>query len=248
MQTLKYIDKRQPQTSTQSDRMKIVKSNFSLPVRNHDINTDIFRKHGDLFPGECKRGLIVGPSGCGKTNVILDLLEAPHGLRFENIYVYSKSLNQPKYQYLRRLFEPIKEIGYIESKNEEDIIPPNDIKLNSVVIFDDMVCCNQSPIRDYFCFGRHTFTDCFYICQTYSSIPKQLIRDNANLLIVFQQDHTNLKHIYDDHVNVDMTFQQFKDICSLCWLEKFGFLVIDKDSPINNGKYRKGFDKFIVDI
>ena len=38
------------------------------------------------------RAVICGPSGYGKTNVLLSLLESPNGLRFENVYVYSKSL------------------------------------------------------------------------------------------------------------------------------------------------------------
>lgn len=225
--------------------MRLVKQNFSLPVKNHDIETENFRKHGDLFPGDSKRCLIIGPSGCGKTNVMLSLIEEPHGLRFENVYIYSKSLNQPKYYYLRELLEPLKEIGYFASEYETEILPPSEIKPNSVIIFDDVVCSDQSVIRSYYSFGRHKCTDCFYLCQTYSSIPKQLIRDNANLLIIFQQDTTNLKHIYDDHVNVDMSFQKFKDICSACWSERYGFLVIDKDSPLNFGRYRKGFDQFI---
>ncbi|KAL6256683.1 hypothetical protein P5V15_012802 [Pogonomyrmex californicus] len=47
--------------------------------------------------------------------------------------------------------------------------------------------------------GRHSNVDCFYLCQTYARIPKHLIRDKANLLILFKQDGTNLKHVYNDH-------------------------------------------------
>lgn len=225
--------------------MHIEKQSFSLPIKNYEISEKTFNKHGVLFGGDCKRGLIIGPSGCGKTNIIINLIENLNGLRFENLYIYSKSLNQMKYVYLRKLLKPIKEIGYFESSNEEDIIVPNNIKPNSIIIFDDVVCCNQSVIRDYFCFGRHQNTDCFYLSQTYSAVPKQLIRDNANLLIIFQQDQTNLKHIYDDHINVDMTFQKFKELCALCWKDKYGFVVVDKDSNINSGRYRKGFDHYI---
>lgn len=225
--------------------MRIEKQNFSLPIKNHDISINEFNKHGQLFGGNCKRGIIIGPSGCGKTNVIISLLENVNGLRFENIYVYSKSLNQEKYEYLRKLLKPMREIGYFENDNEENIINPNNIKPNSVIIFDDIVCCNQSIMRDYFCFGRHKNVDCFYLSQTYSAIPKQLIRDNANLLVIFQQDQTNFKHIYDDHVNVDMSLQKFKELCSICWKDKYGFVVIDKDCNINSGRYRKGFDSFM---
>lgn len=46
------------------------------------IETENFRKHGYLLPGDSKRYLI--PLGCGKTNVMF--IEEPHGLRFENVY------------------------------------------------------------------------------------------------------------------------------------------------------------------
>lgn len=104
-------------------------------------------------------------------------------------------------------------------------------------------------MRAIFCMGRHKSVDCFYFCQSYPKIPKHLIRDNVNLLAVFRQDKVNLKHIYDEHVNTDMVYAQFKDLCSSCWKDdRHGSLVIDKDRPVNDGKYRKGFDCFVVHI
>ncbi|KAI8115644.1 hypothetical protein CVS40_12141 [Lucilia cuprina] len=116
---------------------------------------------------------------------------------------------------------------------------------HSIIIFDDVICGKQNNIRDYFCMGRHKHIDCFYLCQTYTKIPKHLIRDNANMLIIFKQDEMNLRHIYNDHVIGDMTFNEFMKICSECWKDQYGFLVISKDDLINKGRYRKGFDNFI---
>lgn len=225
-------------------KFKIEKQMHSLPIANHDgvSLTKQYQKHGVLLGG-CKRGLIVGRSNCGKTNVMITLLEHPNGLRFENVYLYSKTLDQPKYNYLRKLLSPIREIGFYEYADGSDILQPKESKPNSVIIFDDVVCDSQSIIRDYFCFGRHRNIDCFYLCQTYSSIPKQLVRDNANLIIVFEQDKTNLKHIYDDHI-IDISFEEFQDLCLKCWDNNYGFLVIDKDSVGNGGRYRKGFDSY----
>lgn len=227
--------------------MKVQQQKTTLPVTNHDdiTQTTTFNKHGILFGGSSKRALLVGPSGCGKTNAMLSLLEHPNGLRFQNIYLYSKSLYQPKYQYLHSLLQPIKEMGYYEFNDGESIIPPEEIKPNSVIIFDDVASCDQNIIKSYFCFSRHKDTDCFYLCQTYSAIPKQLIRDNTNLIIIFKQDMTNLKHIYNDHCSVDISFEDFKNLCSSCWEKAHGFVVIDKDCPVNKGRYRQGFDKFI---
>lgn len=226
--------------------MKIQKQKHTLPIKNYDIEVKpTIGKHGILFGGDTKRSLIIGPSGCGKTNVMLSLLEHPNGLRFENIYLYSKSLHQPKYEYLRELLQPLSEIGYQEYSDSEEIPSPENIKNNSIIIFDDVASCDQNIIKSYFSFGRHKNTDCFYLCQTYSAIPKQLIRDNANLIIIFSQDCTNLKHIYDDHANIDMEYQQFKNIASSCWKNKYDFFVIDKDCEISSGRYRKGFDSYI---
>ena len=117
------------------------------------------------------------------------------------------------------------------------------------MIFDDIACKKQNNVRDFFCMGRHKKVDCFYLCQTYANIPKHPFRDNVNLLAIFRQDDANLKHIYDDQVNSDMTYTQFKVLCSKCWSDdKYGFLVIDKDRAMNDGRYRKGFDCFAINI
>jgi hypothetical protein len=203
------------------------------------------RKHGSLLPNTI-RCVICGPSGCGKTNVLISLLESPYGVRFENIYVYSKSLQQPKYRYLEKLLEPMNDINYHAFTNNSDVIPPNEALPNSIFIFDDVACDKQNIIREYFAMGRHSNVDCFYLCQTYAKIPKHLIRDNANLLILFRQDNTNLKHIYNDHVNTDMSYDNFRKLCNKCWQRKYGFAVIDKDSAMYNGRYRRGFNEFVV--
>lgn len=228
------------------EKLTFQKQKIVLPVENHDMfHENKFRKHGPLFGGASKRGLLVGGSGCGKTNVLLSLLEHPNGLRFENLYVYSKSLYQPKYDYLRLLLKPIKEVGYHEFSDGDEVITPDEIKPNSIIIFDDVVCCNQEIIKSYFCFGRHKNVDSFYLAQTYSAVPKQLIRDNTNLIVMFKLDLTNLYLVYKDHVNVDMSFKNFKDMCKKCWVTQYDFVVIDKDCPLNEGRYRKGFDIFI---
>jgi Poxvirus A32 protein. len=225
--------------------MRIVKQSTVLPINNNDIEEKkLLKRHGELLPSTI-RCLVVGPSNCGKTNVMISLIEHPNGLKFENIYIFSKSLYQSKYQYLEELLKPIKGIGYYSFINCDNIPPPEDVKRNSIFIFDDVACDKQNVMRNYFSMGRHKEVDCFYLCQTYTRIPKHLIRDNANMLIVFKQDDLNLKHIYEDHINTDMSFNKLKEICSLCWKDKYGFMVISKDNDISNGRYRKGFDHYI---
>lgn len=77
-----------------------------IEVENNDVHVEDTkqekRRHGRLLPNTI-RGILAGSSGCGKTNAMLSLIENKNGLAFENIYIYSKSLHQPKYIYLKKL-------------------------------------------------------------------------------------------------------------------------------------------------
>lgn len=229
--------------------MRVVKQKTTLAVTDFDQYTgrglNKPSKNGPLLPNTI-RCLITGPSNSGKTNVLFNLIFDRNGLRFENIYVFSKSLYQPKYQFLKKVLP--KEIGYFPYDDNSVVTHPSDAKPNSVMIFDDICCEKHDNIRSYFTMGRHNNIDTFYLGQTYSKIPKQLIRDNCNFVILFKQDDLNLRHIYNDHVNTDMTFEKFKNLCAKACAEKHGFLVIDKDSDVYNGRYRVGFDSFIQDL
>ena len=116
----------------------------------------------------------------------------------------------------------------------------------SVFVFDDVALENQQKIRDFYSRGRHEEIDCMYICQSFVKIPKHLVRDNVNFLMIFPQDNLNLIHIYKDHVGTDMTLEQFKQMCKLCWDIKFGLLVINKDNDIKRGRYKYLYDTMIV--
>lgn len=225
--------------------MKFVKQTQTLEVNNIKVEDDIKKiKHSILLPNTI-RCIICGPSNCGKTNVMLTLLLHENGLKFQHIYLYSKTTFQPKYRFLFQVMKRIPGAKLYVYNDNNEVLSPNDALMNSIMIFDDVACENQTNIRNYFAMGRHRQLDCFYLTQTYSKIPKQLLRDNANLLIIFKQDDTNLKHIYNEHVNTDIAWHTFKQLCSAIWQDPFNFLLINKDCTINNGRYRQCFDTFI---
>lgn len=232
------------------EKFQIVKQRVKIPIHNvetrgEDANKKPHFKHSVLLPNSI-RCLICGASNCGKTNVIISLIESPNGLRFENVYVYAKSLFQPKYVYLRKILASIKGIGCYMFSSNDDVIPLDEVKPNSIFIFDDVICEKQDNIRSYFCMGRHRGVDCFYLSQSYAHIPKHLIRENANFLVLFKQDEMSLKHVFNDfNISADMSYETFKEICAKCWNEKYGFIVIDTERSPNNGKYRMQFDNFI---
>lgn len=230
--------------------MRVVKQPVEIPVSNFDnyigSGADKERsKHGPLLPSSI-RCIIAGPSCSGKTNILFNMLFDPNGLVFENLYVFSKSLYQPKYQFLTKVLP--KEIGYFPLDDNINVMAPNEAKPNSIMVFDDIACEKHGQIRAYFTMGRHSNIDVFYLGQTYSHIPKQLIRDNANFLILFRQDNKNLRHVYHDHVNTDMSFESFNRLCTHAWKDNHGFIVIDKERDIYKGRYRIGLDSFVESL
>lgn len=230
-----------------SVKMQYVKQAIDIPVRNIDVSKTVdLRRHSALLPNSI-RCIIAGPSNCGKTNLLISLIESEHGLKFENIYIYSKSLEQEKYTYLKNVFSDMNEIGFHTFSSSDKVIAPSQAKKNSIMIFDDVICDkNQENIKNYYCLGRHRNIDCFYLTQTYTRISKHLIRDNCNLVILFRQDDMNLKHVYNDmSIACDMKFEQFREFCLDCWRKKYGFAVVDLDSNVNHGRYRKSFSVFL---
>lgn len=237
------------QKKTKQKKYEFIKSNINLQITNFDIlfnDTDHkFKRHGYLFPYNI-RAVFCGPSECGKTNAVISMIVEPNGLRFDAVYVFSKSLNQPKFVRLKEIIKPMKEIKYFEFSENDEVIPPEKALPYSIMFFDDVQLEKQNNIKAYYTKGRHNTVDSFYTCQSYAAISKHFVRDNFNFLGIFRQDDTNLKHIYNDHVNTDMSFNEFKNLCAKCWdHNKYSFLLIDKESEINKGRYRRNIDNFI---
>ena len=66
---------------------------------------------------------------------------------------------------------------------------------NCCVVFDDMLDSNQKLIDPFFTRGRHKLCDVYYLSQSYFEVPKRTIRNNSNIIILFQQTLKDVEHI-----------------------------------------------------
>ena len=133
-------------------------------------------------------------------------------------------------------------------ESSTDVPDPHDLDASNknLMIFDDLLLEKQNKTECYYVRGRHSNVDCFYLSQNYFKLPRQTIRENANLICLFPQDLKNLNHIYNDHVGDDMSKEDFRKFCKKCWEKSHGFAVIDLTSKKDSGKYRQGFDNFFI--
>lgn len=114
----------------------------------------------------------------------------------------------------------------------------------NLIIFDDVMLQKQNAIEQYYIRGRHNNVDCFYLSQNYFKPPRQTVRENANLIILFPQDIKTVEHIYPDHASLDMSLQEFRNLCKKAWSQPHGFVCLDLSSKKDEGKYRSAFDNF----
>ena len=120
-----------------------------------------------------------------------------------------------------------------------------DENFKNLLILDDCLLEKQTKAEAYYTRGRHNNCDTFYISQNYFRLPRQTIRENSNLILLFPQDSKNLNHIYADHCAMDMKMDEFKSFCHDSWAaDTYNFITIDLSSSKNNGKYRMNFDTF----
>lgn len=183
---------------------------------NLDDSAHKILRHSVLVPNSI-RCVICGPSNCGKTNAMTKWTQ----------------ISEPLFVLMR-----VPQIKFYEFNDGKDVIAPSKASPNSVFIFDDVACENQIIFEIIFLWVNIKQIDCFNLSETSSKIPKQLLRDNANLLIIFKQDDMNLKHIYEEQISSVMSWNQFKNIYKTVWREPYTFVSINKDSSLNNGRYR----------
>ena len=171
------------------------------------------------------RTLIVGPSFCGKTYLLLNKLKL---IRLCDSEKQIKIITRSPKQY--------KNIDIEDVSVEEQITDFQDYQ-NCCVAFDDMLDSNQKLIDPFFTRGRHNDLDVYYLSQSYFKLPLSTIRNNSNIIILFQQTLKGVMHIYSDIAGFDMSYEEFKSLCKEAWKEKYNYLEINRLEDKDGKKY-----------
>ncbi|KAJ8892381.1 hypothetical protein PR048_004961 [Dryococelus australis] len=141
--------------------------------------------------------------------VLLSPLEEENGIWFENVYLYPKSLEQPKYQQLEKVLQAIGCMGYLSCGENKAVLPPIAALPSSIFAFDGIAYEKHNCIQEYLSMGRDAKVECMYVSQTHSYILKQLLHDNTNMLVLFHIDDKNFRHFsivfgpYDGKTSMD---------------------------------------------
>jgi Poxvirus A32 protein len=213
--------------------------------------------HSTIFPKNIF-AVIAGSTGSGKTNLMINLLRKAKLLNYNHVYIYSSTLHQPAYRYLKQFYTDLEKFIFENDTQvvkiaqffdaDSEIMNPAELDMNKnhIMIFDDVMMEDQRVIKKYFCQGRHNNVNVFYLCQSLHKIAKHCIRENANLFILFRQDDKTLKYFHETHISGDMDFKEFKTFCDDAWRKKHGFVVINIWDEAYCGRYWSNYDNIYI--
>src|SRR5712675_190161 len=117
--------------------------------------------HAPFFPANIF-AVIAGSTGSGKTNLMLNFLLGDKILDYGSVYVYSSTLFQPAYEYLKRYYTNMEEnirmnynigvkIAHFFDVDHEIQDPSElDSKMSHVMIFDDVMLTIKRKSRNIF--------------------------------------------------------------------------------------------------
>lgn len=203
---------------------------------------DVFKNYYDEIPHKDMRSLykdydkirleipfrmiVVGNSGSGKSNWVQNFI---HKLNcFTKIYLFSKCLDEPLYEMLRKkmtkLMKKRKDTSLFFQSNTLDEFPSfendgdekkrfNKNEQNLVIIDDLMLEKNQINCRNAFIFGRKSNVSIIYICQNYFKLDPT-IRKNSSILVLKKiSTKRDLDNILNEVVgNVPHTIEQLREL------------------------------------
>ena len=200
---------------------------IKMEIPNYDTNTKNkkFNQLYSFMPNDNFRMLICGNSGSGKTNLLYHMLIEPL-FYCDKIYLYTKNLEQEKYQNLiKEMNEASKELGYnlMEVSNDK-IIPITHLPYannQKIIIFDDYVCeRNQRETVDYFIQGRHKNCSVIYLSQSFYKTPRD-IRLNCSHYCIYDFPSSRERNMISSELGVDK--EKFKKATR----KPYSFLYVD---------------------
>ena len=137
------------------------------------------------------RGLIMGNSGCGKTTLLINLLQRPGWLDYNNINIFGKSPFQPEYHILKKAFEEKlrKEVIIILFENQNEII---DLGISPIANVEEMA----KEITD------KSDVECnFYQSADDVHDPRDISSEKKNLMVfddLLLKNKTHVNHIMSE--------------------------------------------------
>ena len=199
--------------------------------------------------------LIIGPSGSGKTNTLLHLINNVNPI--DKIYLYTKDLSEPKYEYLinKREQAGIKNLNdphaFIEYSNDMDDVLDDIDNYNKnrdkkvLTVFDDMIADIKynkkfkQIIKELFYRARKISISFVFIMQSYFRALKDARLNSTHYILMKIGNKKELKSITEEKSG-HLDHKDFLKMYNYCTREPYSFMTIDA-RPTATMVFKKNF-------
>ena len=98
---------------------------------------------------------------------------------------------------------------------------------------------NDPRVEAMFKRSRHNNLTIFIIRHDYYELPKRAIRANGSIYHILKpKTFRDVQNLYQVKTSMDMTFDEFKNLTSTCWNEKYQPVTFDMTKDKYTGRYR----------
>ena len=186
--------------------------------------------------------LIIGPSGSGKTNTLLHLINNLHPI--DKIYLYTKDIHEPKYEYLinkkeqagiKNLNDPKAFKEYSDDMEDvlDDINNYNKTRDKKVlIVFDDMIADIEynknfkQIIKELFYRARKINISIVFITQSYFRALKDARLNSMHYILMKIGNKKEFKSTAEEKSG-HLDYKDFLKMYNYCTSEPYSFMTID---------------------
>ena len=206
------------------------------------------------------RMLSIGPSGSGKTNTLLHLINNLHPI--DKIYLYTKDLAEPKYEYLinRREQAGIKNFNdpkaFIKYSNDMDDVLDDINNYNKnrdkkvLIVFDDMIADIEYNknfkriIKELFYRVHKINVSIVFIMQSYFRALKDARLNSTHYILMKIGNKKEFKSIAEEKSG-HLDYKYFLKMYNYCTKEPYSFMTIDA-RPTATIPFKKNFAESLI--
>lgn len=203
------------------------------------------------FMNSHSTNLFIGKPKSGKTSLLYSFFKSKKLFKkvFHNIYVFQPSRSRQSMS--DKLFDTLPKDQLYEELDYETLnevmakCKASDSKENNCILFDDMGAYLKDNeilklLKELIMNRRHLHVSCFFLSQTYKSVPKEIRKLFSNIFL-FRVSKHELEDVFSELI------EQRKDdvlaISKLVFDKPFQYLFINTDTQ----RLFKGFDEIIIE-
>ena len=152
--------------------------------------------------------IFTGPTGVGKTHLVLDMIETQYNRHFDKIIILCPTIRWNKTYIDRSWLIKDENVWLVEHKDKlyDYIEKLSNLEVDNAVLFivgdiiaDENLDKRRQPLLELAISGRHKNHYLWLLTQSYTAIPKTLIRQAKAIFTWYPKERGDMRTIHEEN-------------------------------------------------